>query len=288
MNVYLLGIFALAVVVYTSGCDRKPVEREPTAESVNLEIVELDISNGVVADREMREAIAKAEAEEARIIAEAVALQESLHAMALRQEEPDGTEQATVVEEVASVVPSVEPVMEPDEQPVPERMGRYTTKYDKEFQKWTKHYLPFWDWRWLKAQCYQESLLKPDAVSPVGAQGLCQFMPGTWREISPRVGLSGVSPFVPEANIRAAAYYNSTLWNQWSSPRPDGDRRKLVFACYNAGIGNILKAQRLCSGALLYDDIIECLPDVTGHHSKETITYNIRIEQWYQELRWLH
>ncbi|GGA80705.1 hypothetical protein GCM10011369_23320 [Neiella marina] len=67
----------------------------------------------------------------------------------------------------------------------------------------------------------------------------------------------------------------------WSSPRPQGERYKLALASYNAGFGNLLKAQAKCNGAVLYAPIIHCLPDITGKHSKETIDYVRYIERYH-------
>lgn len=140
--------------------------------------------------------------------------------------------------------------------------------------------MPGLDWKLLKAQCYQESLLKPDAVSPVGAQGLCQFMPGTWRQVMER----DVSAFVPELSIEAAAIYMSRLRRQWSAPRPEWDRHSLALASYNAGLGHLLTAQKRCGGVAAYNGIIRCLPYVTGRHSEETITYVARIWKWFRQM----
>jgi len=145
-------------------------------------------------------------------------------------------------------------------------------------------WLPHLDWRWFKAQLYQESLLSPDAVSPVGAKGLAQFMPATWKEIATLRGYGLASPYEPKYAIDAGAYYMAKLRRGWSSPRPEQDRMDLARASYNAGFGNLLKAQKLCEGESSYDGIIRCLPDITGHHSKETITYNKRIHRWYKEM----
>lgn len=71
------------------------------------------------------------------------------------------------------------------------------------------------------------------------------------------------------------------LRNGWSSPRPETDRHSLAMASYNAGFGNLLKAQSACGGGVLYSEIIACLPDVTGHHSKETIGYVEKTWDWY-------
>ena len=152
-------------------------------------------------------------------------------------------------------------------------MGKYDRQYDSYFKSASRRFLPHTHWLWLKAICYQESLLIKDAVSYVGAQGLCQFMPGTWSDMEERMGWNNVSAFDPKLNIMASAYYNATLMRQWSAPRPLSDKKALTNASYNAGLGNILKAQKLCNNKSLYDEIIYCLPMVTGHHANETKTY---------------
>lgn len=160
----------------------------------------------------------------------------------------------------------------------------FPDRWDNEFKDTVRIFLPGVDWRYAKAQCYQESLLNPYAVSPVGAQGICQFMPGTWREVAGELRLSA-NAFVPETSIYAYGYYMAKLRRFWSSPRPELDRLMLATAGYNAGNGNILKAQRKCGGPNLYPDIIRCLPQVTGHHSKETKTYVSRIVgRWWPQL----
>lgn len=143
--------------------------------------------------------------------------------------------------------------------------------------------MPTIHWHWLKAQCYQESRFKPTAVSPVGAQGVCQFMPGTWHDV-PDFIKKGSHAFDARTNIEAAAWYNSKLYRFWYSPRPVEERIKLMLASYNAGAGNIAKAQKLCNMATLYEPIIKCLPIVTGRHSKETINYVIHIEKFKSKL----
>lgn len=156
------------------------------------------------------------------------------------------------------------------------------TKYDHYFKVYSGRYMPTVDWKLLKAQCYQESRFQQYAVSPVGAAGICQFMPGTWQDLTTRHNISG-SVFDPKLNIQLAAIYMAQLRSGWSSPRPELDRHSLALASYNAGFGNILKAQKLCDMSVMYDEIIQCLPDVTNHHSKETIEYVRNIWfYWYQ------
>lgn len=158
--------------------------------------------------------------------------------------------------------------------------------YDGFFERYTRRYLPTVDPDLLKAQCWQESRFKERAVSPVGAAGICQFMPGTWRDASKALGIpSSISVFHPEYNIHAAAYYMGIQHRTWRSPRPSEDRYNLAAASYNAGAGHLITAQRLCGGKALYREIIGCLPKVTGKHSAETIGYVRNIRGFYRELK---
>lgn len=158
----------------------------------------------------------------------------------------------------------------------------FTDRYDDQLQRAAARYLPGEDWRLLKAQFYQESRLDPAAVSPVGAAGLAQFMPGTWSEVSRQLGYGTVSPHLARYAIPAGAYYMGRLRAAWSAPRPPADRYSLALASYNAGLGSLLKAQRLAGGAAGYRPIAAKLPDVTGRYSAETLTYVRRIWRWWQ------
>ena len=94
----------------------------------------------------------------------------------------------------------------------------YDERIQTSVKRWWPDY-PLWlDWR---AQLCQESRLDPAALSPVGAAGLAQFMPGTWADVSRRLGYGDVSPHVARYAIEAGAYYMASLRRQWSSPRPD-------------------------------------------------------------------
>ena len=148
----------------------------------------------------------------------------------------------------------------------------FSNRYDQEFIK-SAFYLPVGtDWRLLKAQCFQESSLNPFAESHAGAMGLCQFLPGTWKDIQKRYPTLA-NPYDPKQSIMAAAVYMGDLNRGWSFPRPAMDRYMLALASYNAGFGNILKAQKAADDALTYPDIISKLPQITGRHSQETTEY---------------
>jgi Transglycosylase SLT domain/D-alanyl-D-alanine carboxypeptidase len=75
----------------------------------------------------------------------------------------------------------------------------------------------------LAAQLMAESNFNPFAVSPAGAQGIAQFMPGT----APAYGLD--NPFDAPAAIDAQAHLMSDLLGQFGGSVP------LALAAYNAG-----------------------------------------------------
>lgn len=70
-----------------------------------------------------------------------------------------------------------------------------------------------------------ESALRTDAVSPKGALGLMQLMPGTAADL-------GVDPKDPKQNVEAGARYLRSLLEKYKdSPDPV----RLALAAYNAG-----------------------------------------------------
>lgn len=81
----------------------------------------------------------------------------------------------------------------------------------------------------LEALVWQESRWRAQAVSPVGARGLAQLMPGTAREL-------GVNPDDPFANLEGGARYLREQLDRF-----DGDVEK-ALAAYNAGPGRVMAA----------------------------------------------
>lgn len=158
-------------------------------------------------------------------------------------------------------------------------------KYDKDIKESVGKFWPdFPFWKAWKAQLYQESRFDPNAISPVGARGLAQFMPATWQEVSQELGYGMVSPHIAKYAIEAGAYYMAKQRRFWRAA-DDPDRHHLAQASYNAGAGNIKKAYRLCPKLGDATVILVCLPRVTGaRNARETQTYVTRIETYWKKL----
>jgi hypothetical protein len=86
----------------------------------------------------------------------------------------------------------------------------------------------------LARQIYQESGFRESAISPVGAEGISQFMPETARRY-------GVDVRSPESSIEGQARYMADLSRQF------GGNTGLMLAGYNWGEGNV--AKWMASGA---------------------------------------
>ena len=87
------------------------------------------------------------------------------------------------------------------------------------------------DPRFIHAVIQQESKYDPDALSPAGARGLMQLMPGTAKRFDCN------DPKDEACNVEAGTKYLA-----WLLKRFDGDV-KLALAGYNAGEGSVDKYQ---------------------------------------------
>ena len=76
----------------------------------------------------------------------------------------------------------------------------------------------------IAAQIEAESGWDPNSVSSAGAQGISQFMPGTW----PGWSLPGQSPFDPAAAIPARPRAGTGLEQQWNDQWRLGVENRLV------------------------------------------------------------
>lgn len=98
----------------------------------------------------------------------------------------------------------------------------------------------------LTAQLHAESGFDPNAVSPVGAQGIAQFMPATAAQF-------GINPFDPAQAIDAQAHYMAELYNQFNS-------WPLALAAYNWGAGHVSRLLQQTA------DWFNAVPDETRNY----------------------
>lgn len=145
---------------------------------------------------------------------------------------------------------------------------------------------PF-DMRWIKAQIMAESAFKPGAVSPAGARGLMQLMPGTSRDLARQMGMPD-SPFDPYINIAMGVRYDRMMWGIFKREKGK-ERLRFMFGAYNAGVGNIIKAQMRAEERGLatdkWESIKHTLASVTGRHARETVEYVARIGRYYKMMQ---
>ena len=88
----------------------------------------------------------------------------------------------------------------------------------------------------LMAITRRESAYNPVALSPAGARGLMQLMPGTATQVSRQLGLNDPGPYgvlEPELNIRLGSTYLRDKLNRYRG------NRLAATAAYNAGPGRV-------------------------------------------------
>ena len=135
------------------------------------------------------------------------------------------------------------------------------------------------------AQIHQESRWRPDAQSPVGAQGLAQFMPATANWIGGLYAdLADRTPRNPTWAIRALVSYDRWLWDRISADDAC-QRMAYTLSAYNGGLGWVYKRQRLsatpgvCLGATC-----QINPGVSAASQRENSHYPVVIIQQHQPL----
>jgi len=176
---------------------------------------------------------------------------------------------------------------------LPRRPGVTVTpgeeRFDAAFRKYSKRYFgPAQDWREFKAQGLTESNLDTTARSYVGARGVMQLMPTTFREVTSR------NPEIqrliddPEWNIAAGISYDRQLWLQWEQDSVSDHRREFMFASYNAGRGTLLMAQRMARAESLdhraWPSIEQVAPQMRRWRYRETLEYLRRIDRHLESM----
>lgn len=107
----------------------------------------------------------------------------------------------------------------------------------------------------LEAVAYTESRFNHGAVSPAGAIGAMQLMPGTARDL-------GVNPHVPSENVRGGALYLRQMLELF------GGDVELALAAYNAGP----EAVRRYDGIPPYRETQAFVASVLGYMAQAAVT----------------
>lgn len=170
----------------------------------------------------------------------------------------------------------------------PAQPRRPADRYDDTFRKYSKRYFgPAFDWRIFKAQGMAESNLDPTAKSWVGARGVMQLMPATFKEIASRnPELKRIDN--PEMNIGAGIAFDRQLWMRWEGDSIFTDARDFTFASYNAGRRTMLNAQDEARASKLdprrWPSIEAVAPKVKRWRHAETLGYVRRIDEYLGQL----
>ncbi len=148
-------------------------------------------------------------------------------------------------------------------QPVRLLVDDYSDQYDDLFRYYaSRHFGPFVDWRWFKAQAVAESMLNAQARSEANARGLMQLLPSTFQEVrGDRADWDDIHS--PHWNVAAGLYYNRMLYRKWSETFHGQDRFLLMLASYNAGFYRVLSTYRNREKVRSWEDIKSGLPRET-------------------------
>jgi membrane-bound lytic murein transglycosylase MltF len=151
------------------------------------------------------------------------------------------------------------------------------------FQKYGSRYR--FDPHMLAAQGYQESQLRQDAKSRVGAIGVMQIMPATGKAL----GVGDIHQLEP--NIHAGAKYLDEIMRRYfhDAPFSDIDRPLFAFASYNAGPARIARMRSDARGrGLNPDKWFDNVEIVVGERiGLQTTTYVRNIFKYYTAYRLL-
>lgn len=122
--------------------------------------------------------------------------------------------------------------------------------------------------RWIREVMRQESGGRVNATSPVGAMGLMQVMPGTYREMAARYGL-GDDPYHPYDSIMAGTAYLREMYDLYGSPA--------FLAAYNAGPRRL--EDYLWNGKSLPSEtrnyVARIGPNIIGYHPRKQVAQEI-------------
>ncbi|MDN6321506.1 MAG: transglycosylase SLT domain-containing protein [Halomonas sp.] len=149
---------------------------------------------------------------------------------------------------------------------------RFPQAYHDSFQHWGR--MTGVDPYLLMAITRRESAYNPNALSPAGARGLMQLMPGTASQVSRELGINDPGPYGildPEINIRLGSTYLRDKLQRYQG------NRLAAAAAYNAGPGRV--DQWLGDGVEVFDLFVESIPfRETRNYVQAVLTYRVIFE----------
>lgn len=124
----------------------------------------------------------------------------------------------------------------------------------------------------------RESAYNPNALSPAGARGLMQLMPGTATQLSRQLGINDPGPYgvlEPSLNIRLGSTYLRDMLKRY------GGNRLAATAAYNAGPGRV--DRWLAGNDGEFDLFVESIPfRETRNYVQAVLTYRVIFESLAQ------
>ena len=136
--------------------------------------------------------------------------------------------------------PSSDASVEETVAPQPEQF-LYISPYDSLFRLYADSVC---DWKMLAAIAYVESKFDTTARSGMGAQGLMQIMPATYRHTLARMGAPDTMAQSVELDIKVAVRYLDELSGLFGFIN-EKERMNYILGSYNGGSNHIFDAMRL-------------------------------------------
>lgn len=136
--------------------------------------------------------------------------------------------------------PSSDASVEETVAPQPEQF-LYISPYDSLFRLYADSVC---DWKMLAAIAYVESKFDTTARSGMGAQGLMQIMPATYRHTLARMGAPDTMAQSVELDIKVAVRYLDELSGLFGFIN-EKERINYILGSYNGGSNHIFDAMRL-------------------------------------------
>jgi len=149
---------------------------------------------------------------------------------------------------------------------------RFPAAYRESFLKWGE--VNQVDPYLLMGIARRESAFNPQAMSPVGARGLMQLMPGTAAHVARNLGISAPSTsalFEPQTNIQLGSAYIQSMLERYRG------NRIAATAAYNAGPQRV--DRWLASAPSEFDRFVESIPfRETRDYVQAVLAYRVIFE----------